>query len=82
MATKQIPIGTFYCLESPSGRIFTDTLAATKIGCWFSGGFDIVGYDCDSGADWRGKYWKKPEASMKSALRMGYKFRKLALVPV
>jgi hypothetical protein len=58
-----------YCLKSPSSVLYLSTLGLTKTEVWELS-YQIV---CENlGGEWKQKYWKKFDASMKSAARKGW----------
>jgi hypothetical protein len=57
-----------YVLRNSKGT-YTQTLSANRRECW-SRGFDVVASEL--GDEWRKKYWKRWEPSIRSARRHGY----------
>jgi len=61
-----------WCLESPKGELFVDTMGPTKQDVWSNGAYETVGKH--EGEAWRVRYWNKWDASIRSALKLGWKF--------
>lgn len=71
---------TLYVLISPSGEIFPRTLGTSKSDVWgLHGGFLYVA--TKEGDDWKFKYWKRWDESLRSARRLGYKITPCSVVP-
>lgn len=62
------------------GKVFVETIAERKSDVWCGSHWGHSGYDVVSrleGQEWRQKYWKRLEASMESARRLGYRIVKV-----
>ena len=65
-----------YCLETPEGFLIASTLSNTKSDVWGKS-FDFV---ANRTPDFEAKYWKKWDASLAAAKKLGYKIIKVKLV--
>lgn len=70
----------FWVLKDPHGLLHYHTMNRFKTDCWTYGGFNTV-VD-QQGDEWRMKYWKKEEASIKAALKLGYTFQRVRVVEI
>jgi len=61
-----------WCLESPKGELYWNTLAGSQGEVWGDGGFETVALE--EGDKWRNRYWKKWDASIRNAKKLGWKF--------
>jgi hypothetical protein len=68
-----------YALKLKSGALASDTLAFSKTECWGKA-YDHVAYY--EGEEWGRKYWKRWEASLRSARKLGYRIVSVKLVEV
>ena len=66
-----------WAMKDPDGNIYEDTLANTKTDAW---NFNHVAIR--EGTAWATKYWKRWNASVASAKRLGWKFVKVNIVEV
>ena len=60
------------CLESPKGELYWYTLETTQDGVWGNNGFETV--SLKEGDQWTNRYWKKWDASIRNAKKLGWKF--------
>jgi hypothetical protein len=66
-----------WCLESPKGELYWNTLATTQEGVWGSNGFETVALE--EGDQWTYRYWKKWDDSIRNAKKLGWKFVRVEL---
>jgi hypothetical protein len=59
-----------YCLRGKDGTLYHSTMAGTKTEVWGNECYFIVADE--EGDAWRNKYWKRWDASMASAKRLGW----------
>lgn len=69
--SKRKLIATWWAVQSPTSGIFKATIRATMRESW-EHGFSMVSFE--QGREWHGKYWKRWDASIRSAKKLGYKF--------
>ena len=78
-------IDGLWVLKSPEGRLIWRTLAehdtdrhkTPQDAVWSSGGYDWVA--AQEGQQWQAKSWKKWQASIESAKRLGWSFVEVTL---
>lgn len=68
-----------YVLKLPSGTLVPDTFSMTKSECW---GKSFPWVALSEGAEWRERFYKRWEHSLKSARKLGYRMVKVKLVEV
>lgn len=68
-----------WVLKYPGGTV-PQTFACTKRECWTEGAFQFAATVL--GDEWRWKYWKRMDASIRDAERRGYRLVKVRLVEV
>jgi hypothetical protein len=66
-----------WAMKTPEGEILTDTIATTKQDTW-----DYNAVARREGEAWATKYWKRWDASIASAKRLGWKFVQVKVVEV
>ena len=76
---KKLP--KLYAMKSPKGEIFSWTLAETKSECWYNS-FNALCHPSELGEKWRNEFWKRENASKKSAFQHGYKIISIKLTEV
>jgi hypothetical protein len=69
----------WWALTSRKGRIYQSTIRATKRECW-EHGFSMVSNE--QPPEWLRDNWKRWDASMKSAQKLGYRFIRVKIIPV
>jgi hypothetical protein len=71
---KKKPV--LWCLESPKGELYWITLGRTKQEVW-GNGFETVALE--EGDQWRNRYWKKWDASIRNAKKLGWNLVRVEL---
>ena len=69
----------WWALTDKKGRIFESTVRQSKNECW-EHGYSMVAFE--EGLAWSQKYWKRWDASIKSAKHLGYKFIRVEIRPI
>ena len=68
----------WWALTDPKGKLVEGTFGPTKSAIWENGYWAVAAREGD---EWREKYWKRWDASIRSARRLGYKFVRVNIVP-
>lgn len=70
---------TWWALKDKKGKILQSTIKATKDDCWYEGFWLVANAEGDA---WLKQYWKAAGPSMRSALKLGYSFCRVAIKEV
>jgi len=66
-----------WALLTPKGKILKDTVAPTRGECWERGFWAV---SARQGDQWQRLYWKRWDASIQSARRLGYQIRRVSVI--
>lgn len=66
-----------WCLKMPSGALDLSSVRPTKVAVW-DATFNTVAWAL--GEPWRQKYWKRWDASVRSAAREGFQIVRVRIV--